>query len=215
MRSRRPLTIALVLALAHAGAAVASGAPAGTAAASGSPAPPNPQVTRACDVTAAAVEKVVLHAATTPVQLITSHIRIMGPGTLTGRIGFNPTGSTVRVAADASATQPASGLGCAEGAIGPGVPKRPGHTVIVSTLRRTFTKGGHYTLTFKLDRKGQNIVARLGAADRAYRKRHPHGSRPPSIAFGVSLSYNPSGGAPPRARSTSNRTPYPVAPLSE
>jgi hypothetical protein len=168
-------------------------APAATAAASGSPAPPNPQVTRACDATAAAVEKVVLHATATPAQLITSHIRIAGPATLTGKIGFNPTGSTIRVAADASATPPASGLGCAEAAIGPGVPKRPGHTVIVSTLRRTFTKAGRYTLTFKLDRRGEQILARLGAADRAYRKRHPHGSRPPSIGFGVSLTYEPAG----------------------
>ena len=181
MGSKRSLTLGLVLAL----------APAGTAIASGAPAPPNPQVFRGCDATVSAVEKVVLHAATTPAQVITSHIRIPGPGTLTGKIGFNPTGSTIRVAGDASAAPPASGLGCAEAAIGPGVPKPPGHTVIVSTLRRTFTKAGRYTLTFKLDRQGQRILARLGAADRAYRKRHPYGSRPPSIGFGVSLTYAP------------------------
>jgi hypothetical protein len=84
-------------------------------------------------------------------------------------------------------------MGCAEGAIGPGVPKRPGHTVIVSTLRRTFTAAGRYALTFRLDPKGEQILARLGAADRAYRNRHPHGFRPPSIAFGVSLTYDPAG----------------------
>jgi len=190
-----PLPVALMFALWFAG----------TAAASGSPTPPKPQVTRACDATVAAVEKVVLHAATTPAQVITGHIRMTGPGTLTGKIGFNRTGSTIRVATDASSTPPASGLGCAEGAIGPGVPKGHGHTVIVSTLRQTFTTAGRYTLTFKLNRKGERILAGLGAADHAYRKRHPHGSRPPSIAVGVSLTYaritSHSSRPPPRERS--------------
>jgi hypothetical protein len=182
MRNARPLTIALVLAL----------APAGSAAASTSPAPPSPQVNRACDAAAAAIENVVLHAATTPVQTIISQVRVVGPGTLIGRIGFNPTGSTVSVAADPS-SKPLVGLGCAEGAIGPGVPKGRGHTALVSTLHRTFAKPGRYTLTFKLNRKGQKILARLGAADRAYRERHPHGSKAPSIAFGVGLTYTPAG----------------------
>jgi hypothetical protein len=186
MPRKRPLTIAVVLALTSAGTVAASS--------SGTPAPPNPQVTRACSATASAVETVVLHAATASVGVITSHILIPGPGTLTGKIGFNPTGSTIHVAADTSATPPVSGMGCAEGAIGPGVPKRPGHTVIVSKLHRTFTTAGRYTLTFKLNRKGEKILARLGAADRHYRKRHPHGFRPPSIAFGVSLTYEPGPG---------------------
>jgi ABC-type Fe3+/spermidine/putrescine transport system ATPase subunit len=30
---------------------------------------------------------------------------------------------------------------------------------------------------------------RLAAADRAYRRRHPHGNQPPTIAVGVELSY--------------------------
>ncbi|HUA05806.1 MAG TPA: hypothetical protein VMB27_17990 [Solirubrobacteraceae bacterium] len=165
---------------------------AGTAVAAASPAPPNPLLFRACDATVTAVGNVVLRAATTPVQIITSHIRVTGPGTLTGKIAFNATGSRISVAADAPAKPSAAG-GCAEGTIGPGVPKRRGHSVIVSTLRRTFTKAGRHTLTFKLDRKGEEILARLGAADRAYRKRHPHGFKAPSIAFGVGLTYEPAG----------------------
>ena len=37
------------------------------------------------------------------------------------------------------------------------------------------------------------ILARLGARDRAYHRRHPHGHRPPTVAFGVSFRYAPTG----------------------
>ena len=178
---QRPLAVAAVLAVAIAGSAVAAASP------------PNSQITAACDNASAAVLDVVRNVANTQVHVITSHIHVNGPGTLTGKIGFNPTGSTLRLDAEPSAVD--QGGGCAVGAIGPGVPKGRGHTWIVSTLHRTFTKAGRYTLTFKLNRKGEKILARLGAADRAYRKRHPHGSRPPSIAFGVSLTYEPGPGA--------------------
>ena len=150
-------------------------------------------VSQACDATSTVVQRAVLHAAETQAQVITSHIRVTGPGRLTGKIAFNPTGSTISVAADTSAKRAATGFGCAEGAVGPGVPKRHGHTVLVSTLHRTFAGAGRYTLTFTLNTAAERILTRLGAADRAYRKRHPHGSRPPSIAFGVSLSYAPAG----------------------
>ena len=75
--------------------------------------------------------------------------------------------------------------------------------MIVSTLRRTFTSAGRYSLTFKLDRNGEQILARVGVADRAYLKRRPHGLRPPSIAFGVSLTSEPA------ARYT-HEQPHPV-----
>ena len=69
----------------------------------------------------------------------------------------------------------------------------PGHSRLVSRLREAFTQPGRYTLTFKVNAAGGRILARLGAKDRAYRSRHPHGSRQPSISFGVALSWTPAG----------------------
>jgi hypothetical protein len=60
-------------------------------------------------------------------------------------------------------------------------------------LRRTFTTPGHYTLTFTLNQTGRRLLAQLAAAEQTYRRQHPHGTRPPSLAFGVSLDYAPSG----------------------
>lgn len=48
---------------------------------------------------------------------------------------------------------------------------------------------GRYTLTFTLNQKGQRILARLGAEERAYRKRHPHGKHPPTLTWGVGIHY--------------------------
>jgi hypothetical protein len=62
----------------------------------------------------------------------------------------------------------------------------------VSTLRKRL-EPGTYTLTFKLNSTGRRILDWLGARDRAYRERHPHGQRPPTIAFGVGLGYTPTG----------------------
>jgi hypothetical protein len=64
---------------------------------------------------------------------------------------------------------------------------------VVSTLERTFTTAGHYTLTFRLNQTGRRLLAQLAAAEHTYRRQHPHGNRPPSLAFGVSLDYAPSG----------------------
>jgi hypothetical protein len=55
--------------------------------------------------------------------------------------------------------------------------------------RREDPRPGRYTLTFALNKKGQRILAHLGAEERAYRKRHPHGKRPPTITYGVGIHY--------------------------
>ena len=68
-----------------------------------------------------------------------------------------------------------------------------GQSRVVSTLRDRVTRSGRYRLTFTLNADGRRILAGLGAAERAYRKRHPHGNKPPTIAFGVALSYAPAG----------------------
>ena len=148
----------------------------------------NFQLERGCDAAVQRITSVVMHAATAQPDVITAPLRVVTPGTLIGRIAFDPSGSTIHVAADRSASE---GSGCAVGAIGPGVPKRHGHSHVVSTLRHSFTAAGTYTLTFDLNAVGRRILARLGAADRAYRERHPHGHMAPSTAFGVSLSYKP------------------------
>jgi len=161
-----------------------AGAVAGAAAATA----PDVAVQRACIAAVDAVQRVVDHAATAQAHTVTIHFQAVTPGTLTGDIGFNPTGSTIHVAADSTQAG-----GCATASIGPGVPKGDGRTRIVARLQRTFTEAGHYTVTFKLNKTGERILARLGAEDRAYRKRHPHGFRAPSMAFGVALSYAAAG----------------------
>ncbi len=115
------------------------------------------------------------HAASAQVQTITTPFNATTPGTLTGVISFDRTGTTIRVAADSST---ASEGGCAEGSAGPGVPQGRGAAPrTVSTLHRRFATAGHYTLTFQLNKTGQAMLARVGAEDRAYRKRHPHGGQ--------------------------------------
>lgn len=176
---RRP--IALILGL------VASAAVCVSVAFGGVP-PGDTQLQQACSATANSIQKVVVHAATPQVRVITAQLRVVVPGTVSGRIAFNPTGSTIHVAADP--TQ--AGFGCANGAVPAGVHKTPGHSQVVSRLRKTFTAAGLYTLTFDLNAVGRRILARLGARERAYRKHHSF-APPPSIAFGVGLSYAPAG----------------------
>jgi hypothetical protein len=65
--------------------------------------------------------------------------------------------------------------------------------VYFGALHETFATPGRYTLTFSLTRLGQKLIARLGAAQRAYRKRHPHGHRPPQIVVSVARGYTPIG----------------------
>lgn len=168
---------------------VAFAASAGTFAASASATSPDASVQRSCTALLGAVQRVVLHASTTQVAAITGNFEAMTPGTLTGVISFDRTGTTIKVAADPSTAS----QGCAAGSTGPGVPKARGRSRIVSTLHRKFATAGRHTLTFHLNKTGQAMLAGLGAQDRAYRKRHPHGFRAPSMAFGVALSYAAAG----------------------
>lgn len=151
--------------------------------------PQDRQVSRSCNAILATVQNVVGHAATTQVQGVTGHFRALTPGTLTGEVVFNPTGSSINTAGDPSR----SAFGCAASSSGAGVPAGLGRSLVVSTVREKFTRRGLYTLTIQLSAEGRRILARLGARDRAYRKRHPHGHKPPTIAFGVGFTYVPTG----------------------
>ena len=168
---------------------VALAASGGAFAASASATSPDPIVQHSCTALLAAVQRVVLHASTAQVTTITGHFEAMTPGTLDGVISFDPTGTSIRTAADPSTAS----QGCGAASTGPGVPKQRGRSHIVSNLHRKFATAGHYTLTFRLNKTGQAMLARLGAEQRAYRKRHPHGFQSPSIAFGVALSYAAAG----------------------
>ncbi len=137
--------------------------------------------------------------ATTQAPTIETQVRVLAPGKLSADIVFNPSGSNINVAADPAATGPSFGCGFGESGQrgsgvatlgeGPGLPTKH----LVSVVRETFTHAGRYTLTFKLDRRGEKILARLGAAERAYRKRHPHGHNPPEITWGVGIHYRSNG----------------------
>lgn len=179
MRHRRRALMALMLA-----------ASAGVFATSASATSPGGPVGRACTTLGGAVRTAIDHAASAQVQTITTPFDATTPGTLTGVISFDRTGTTIRVAVDSST---ASDGGCAEGSAGPGVPKGRGRSRTVSTLHRRFATAGHHTLTFQLNKTGQAMLARVGVEDRAYRKRHPHGVSAPSIAFGVALTYAAAG----------------------
>lgn len=142
---------------------------------------------RGCNSTSAAVQK----ALTTHAQVsaIRSRLDVVTRGALTGQIAFNPAGSGISLSGHVPAGR-GSAFVCSGAAATPhGL--GPGHSRVVATLRRSFTKPGRYTLVFRLDRRGRRILARLAAADRAYREHHPHGHRPPEIAFGVALTYVP------------------------
>jgi hypothetical protein len=180
MGNRRRALVALALA-----------GSAGVFATSATAAGPADPVGRACDALVGAVRNVVSGAATTQARTVTIHFYAPASGTLSGTLAFNATGSTIRVSADRPAA--VQGGGCAEGSAFPGVPKGHGRSRIVSTVRRTFSRPGRHLVTFRLNGTGQKMLARLGAKDRAYRQRHPHGGTPPAIGFGVSLSYSPAG----------------------
>lgn len=177
MRIRLPLLVALAFA---ASAAVASGGQLHL--------PPQQNLLdRACSTAATHIKTALNEASTTPTQTVETQLRVLKPGTLEGDLAFARLGSSLTVAADASAKNFSCGYG---GEADPfAVGRGPGHRHIVSTLHEKFAAPGRYTLTFTLNPAGRNILARLGAAERAYRKRHPRGQEPPSIAWGVGLHY--------------------------
>jgi hypothetical protein len=189
MRTSRPAVIANALALVGSAGAFAASA-FGTASSS----PPagagqQAQLVRACGATVASIKSALKELPKTRVQTIQSHLEVVTPGTLNGKIAFNLTGSSISLAGDppAEARAAAASFGCGQAASGGGKGHGPSH--VVSTLHRKFSLPGGYELTFKLNQTGQTMLSKLAAAERAYRLRHPRGHRPPTLAFGVSLTY--------------------------
>lgn len=110
-------------------------------------------------------------------------------GALIGEIVFNPAGSSISLSGHIPAGTRTAFV--CSGSAGTLQGLGPGHSQVVATLRRSFTTPGRYALVFRLDAAGRRILARLRAADRAYHEHDPHGQSPPSIAFGVALTYVP------------------------
>ena len=148
---------------------------------------------QACHETVANVQAAVMNASNGQVQAIHSDFQVVTPGLLTGRIAFNPSGKQVTLGppeADAAAVS----FGCGEAhASRARMTGTANGSRVVSTLHRRFTKRGRYELTFTLNHAGRRMLAQLAAADTAYFKQHPHGQHPPTLAFGVALSYSPAG----------------------
>jgi hypothetical protein len=178
---RRPIALILVL---------AASATVCVSLAYGGVPPEVKQFQQACSAAATSIRQVMAHSATAQVRVITAPLTLPAPGTVTGHIALNPSGSTIHVAGDTSQVE---SVGCATATVVPGVNHRRGHSLIVSDLRQTFATAGRHTLTFALDATGRRILARLGAKQRAYRMRHPNGRRLPTISFGVALTYRVSG----------------------
>lgn len=154
---------------------------------------------QACGAAKVRIQQMLGDAATKQTLTIHTRVRVLAPGKLSGDIVFNPSGSNIIVAADPAAAGTTSACGFGEsGRSGPGVAtlgEGPGLPTkhLVSVVHETFTHAGRYTLTFKLNQRGQKILARLSAAERAYRKRHPHGHSPPEITWGVGIHYASNG----------------------
>lgn len=156
---------------------------------------------RACNLAAVRIRKVMDGAATSQVLTVQTRVRLLRPGRLAADIVFNPSGNTISVAADGSAASTMAyacgysiagdptGSGTAGSSEGVGLPKRH----VVSELRERIKAPGRYALTFTINQKGQRILARLGARQRAYRKRHPPGHSPPSITWGVGIHFMANG----------------------
>jgi hypothetical protein len=189
IRRHSPAALAAVLLTTAAGALAASAA--------GSPGKPGAnqsvQLDRACHETVAAVQRAVKAAPNGLVQSIQSHLQVLTPGVLNGKIAFNASGKQISLAGG-RARPAAASFGCGEAtAHGSRDAAGPGGSHVVSTLHRRFTKPGRYELTFTLNHAGETMLAGLAASDKAYFKQHPHGQHPPTLAFGVALSYSPTG----------------------
>jgi hypothetical protein len=149
-------------------------------------------------IAAVQINKMLNQAATRQVRTIRTQVRVLAPGRLAGDMAFNPSGRSLNVAADAAVPGSSnvgcgfvfagdhSGSGSAIGVVGMGIPRRH----VVAAVRETFTRPGRYTLTFTLNQRGRRILARLGAARRAYRTQNPDGTDPPTITWGVGLHFS-------------------------
>jgi hypothetical protein len=61
----------------------------------------------------------------------------------------------------------------------------------IAELTRKFTTLGEYKLRVPLTSAGKTFAKKLDAAIRRYRHKHPHGHKPPSARFKVTLRYTP------------------------
>jgi hypothetical protein len=201
MRMRRAVAIAVAVAAAATGLAGAASASSQSPPGFLHPPPQLRLLDRGCNAAVPHIENMLNRAWATQILTVQTQVRVLRPGKLTGDIAFNPSGSTITVAADASAARTVAfacgygvggnQTGSSSAGLGEGqaIPKKH----VVALVRETFTKPGRYTLTFTLNRQGQRILARLGAAERAYRKHNPHGKQPPTITWGIGLHYQPNG----------------------
>lgn len=144
------------------------------------------QLDQACLQTVANVQPAVKDAQITAIH---STLQVVIPGRLSGQIAFNGVRSRISRAARRASSAATDTLGCANAMAHPAA----GASHVVSTLHRKFTKPGRYELTFTLNSAGRKILAELASDDDAYFKAHPHGQQPPTLGFGVSLSYSPAG----------------------
>jgi hypothetical protein len=143
------------------------------------------QLIRACAATRKSIANAMNAAGSAPSQTFESSLDVITPLQLWGRIYFG-SGGTLTVGGGESFA------GCARrGSGAPALGPEPAR--VVSTLHETFTTPGVYTLTFTLNRLGQKLMAELRAAQRTYRKRHPHGHHPPEFVVAVAVAYTPAG----------------------
>jgi hypothetical protein len=146
----------------------------------------------ACETAADHVRSAVKEASRTQAQTIETQLVVLKRGRLDGDIAFARIGANISIASDAGLADAAKyNCGHGESAGKLGVGPGPAHSHIVSMLHQSFAKPGTYTVVFTLNRAGRNILARLAAADRAFRTHHPHGGQAPSIAWAVGLHYSP------------------------
>jgi hypothetical protein len=122
----------------------------------------------------------------TPPRTIKSSLDVLTPLQLWGRVYFGSRG-TVSVGGGQSFAACSRSVSPPVQAVGPGVVR------IVASLHETFSQPGRYTLKFTLSSLGRQVMSELRAAQRTYRKRHPHGHKPPEIVFSVALGYTPTG----------------------
>lgn len=98
-------------------------------------------------------------------------------------------------------TVASTGVG-AEGASAATAAKARAKATTVIRAIGSFTHAGRFKLRIPLTRAGKALISRLAAADRAYRRSHPHGRTPPRGHFNATVRY----------RTTSGRTLLPRKP---
>lgn len=66
------------------------------------------------------------------------------------------------------------------------------HPLTLARLTKTFKSTGKVKLRVPLTSAGRAFATKLDTAIRRYRRRHPHGHKPPSAGFKVTLHFKPS-----------------------